>query len=320
MLNFLSAALPPPERAAAYRQALLRYFSYLTPDARAEVETDEPDHFSASLEEFAIGRLAGGIHRCNATHRLFLPPTEAHSLELYLLCSGGLTLCGREGTVDLRAGDMVLWRMGRECQAMSNGFELIGFGLPESLVLDRNLELAGAMGRRISGNSGLAASVAAFLRKMAESHRELTSEEGSALQEVALDAICLLGRSESIRGLPAAPAEEQEKLKRLKALAIRSLERADLTPAALAACSGISTRTVHRLFAASGTTFQDWLRERRLERCWVELSDRSRAGRSIADVAFSCGFNDLSTFNRAFRARFGMTPRAARQRRQAGTL
>jgi AraC family transcriptional activator of tynA and feaB len=320
MLHFLSAALPPPERAAAYRQALLRYFAYLGPDARAEVETDEPDHFSASLEEFAIGRLSGGIHRCNATHRLFLPPTGARTLELYLLCSGGLTLAGNEGAVDLTPGDMVLWRMGRECQATSRGFELIGFGLPESFVLDRDLELAGAIGRRIAGTSGLAASVAAFLRKMAESHRELTCEEGTALQDAALDTICLLSRSDSVRGLPAAPAEEAEKLKRLKGLAMRCLERADLTPAALAARCGISTRTVHRLFAASGTTFQDWLRERRLERCWVELSDRSRNGRSIADVAFGCGFNDLSTFNRAFRARFGVTPRVARRHRQTGTL
>jgi AraC family transcriptional activator of tynA and feaB len=30
---------------------------------------------------------------------------------------------------------------------------------------------------------------------------------------------------------------------------------------------------------------------------------------NISEIAYAWGFNDLSHFNRAFRARFGMTPR-----------
>ena len=33
----------------------------------------------------------------------------------------------------------------------------------------------------------------------------------------------------------------------------------------------------------------------------------------IADVAFLCGFSDLSYFNRSFRKRFGETPRGYRK-------
>jgi AraC-like DNA-binding protein len=314
MLNFLSTALPPAERAAAYRQVLRHHFSYLTPNARAEVETDQPDRFNASLEPFAIGQLRGSIHRCNSTHRLFLPRTGARSLALYLLCDGDITLRGSDGATELSPGDMTVWRMGMEWQATSSRFEMIGFGLPEHLVLHRDLELRSVIGRRISGSSGLGACVLAFLRKAVESHRELAPEEACALEKALIDAICMLGVSEGIRSSPAVAAEQEEKLARLRMLALRSLERADLTPVALAKQAGVSTRTLHRLFATSGMTFQDWLRERRLERCWAELSDPGRLGRSIAEVAFRCGFNDLSTFNRAFRARFGMTPRAARER------
>jgi AraC-like DNA-binding protein len=35
---------------------------------------------------------------------------------------------------------------------------------------------------------------------------------------------------------------------------------------------------------------------------------------AVSDVAFACGFNDLSYFNRCFRRRFGLTPTAARGR------
>lgn len=318
MLNFLSTALPPQQRAAAYRQALQHYFSYLTGDARAEVEANQPDRFSASLEPFAIGQVRGGIHHCNAKHRLFLPHTGIAGLEVILLCDGDLTLYDNSGTIELLPGDMIVCPRGTERQTASSRFEMIGFGIPEFLLLHRDSELRATIGRRIVGNSGLAACIGAFLRKAAESHRELTPEEGFALQKAVVDSICLLGAADGICGASAAPTDQEEKLERLKALASRSLECADLAPAMLAERTGISTRTLHRLFAASGTTFQDWLREQRLERCWAELNDHGRRGRSIADVAFGCGFNDLSTFNRAFRARFGMTPRAARESGRTG--
>ena len=52
------------------------------------------------------------------------------------------------------------------------------------------------------------------------------------------------------------------------------------------------------------------LNELRLRKA-AELLARSET-RRISDVAFDCGFNDLSYFNRCFRRRFGLTPTAAR--------
>jgi len=37
----------------------------------------------------------------------------------------------------------------------------------------------------------------------------------------------------------------------------------------------------------------------------------------VSDIAFECGFNDLSYFNRCFRRRFGLTPTAARGNHRA---
>ena len=37
----------------------------------------------------------------------------------------------------------------------------------------------------------------------------------------------------------------------------------------------------------------------------------------ILDIALDCGFGDVSNFNRAFRAEFGVTPRAYRLGRGA---
>ncbi|MBV9347498.1 MAG: helix-turn-helix domain-containing protein, partial [Pseudolabrys sp.] len=42
---------------------------------------------------------------------------------------------------------------------------------------------------------------------------------------------------------------------------------------------------------------------------------RARAQHSVSDIAYQCGFSDLSTFYRAFKRRYGMTPTDLRSRR-----
>jgi AraC-like DNA-binding protein len=43
------------------------------------------------------------------------------------------------------------------------------------------------------------------------------------------------------------------------------------------------------------------------------LTDTRYADRTISDIAFAVGFGDLSTFNREFRRRFGVTPSDVRR-------
>jgi AraC-like DNA-binding protein len=47
----------------------------------------------------------------------------------------------------------------------------------------------------------------------------------------------------------------------------------------------------------------------RLEACRRELGDPQQGHRSISDIAFGWGFNDAAHFSRAFRERFGLSPR-----------
>jgi AraC-like DNA-binding protein len=82
-----------------------------------------------------------------------------------------------------------------------------------------------------------------------------------------------------------------------------------LAPRHAADALGLSLRQLHRLFAQNGTTFGRFLRERRLDDCRKRLADPAEAARAISDIAFGAGFNELSHFSRAFKARFGESPR-----------
>ena len=71
---------------------------------------------------------------------------------------------------------------------------------------------------------------------------------------------------------------------------------------------GLSVRTLQRLFKKHQTTPSRWMLERRLEKIAGQLRAPAYGARSITDIALSGGFNDLGHFNRAFRARYGMSP------------
>ncbi|MGH7005718.1 MAG: helix-turn-helix domain-containing protein, partial [Alphaproteobacteria bacterium] len=86
-----------------------------------------------------------------------------------------------------------------------------------------------------------------------------------------------------------------------------------MSPATVARAFGLSTRSVHKLFEGSGASFGAWLLGERLEACASALSAAGREMR-IADIAFGAGFNDISHFNRSFKARFKATPRQWRFR------
>lgn len=86
----------------------------------------------------------------------------------------------------------------------------------------------------------------------------------------------------------------------------------ELTPARIAMAHDISLRRLHAIVSATGTTVNRWIWERRLQACHAALQSPLEADRSISDIAFEFGFNDAAHFSRAFRMRFGSSPREVR--------
>jgi AraC-like DNA-binding protein len=77
---------------------------------------------------------------------------------------------------------------------------------------------------------------------------------------------------------------------------------------------GLSAGHLHEIFRrATGATVGDYIRDQRLARCRRDLADRSLAHRSITSIAYRWGFSEASSFSRAFRAAFEMSPRDYRR-------
>jgi AraC family transcriptional activator of tynA and feaB len=146
---------------------------------------------------------------------------------------------------------------------------------------------------------------------------------GSSLEaELLADNLCNL-----VALLTARDASEQRaslervtELDRMLAFLRRHLSDPDLSPQALADHMQVSVRTVHNRFEQADITFRQWLLEQRLEACRRALIDSRCATMSVSQVAYATGFNDLSHFTKAFRARFGMPPGRYRRDQAAGQI
>jgi AraC-like DNA-binding protein len=152
-----------------------------------------------------------------------------------------------------------------------------------------------------------------YLRAFAAERQPLSAEAATIadrhmgeLLAAILDPAADVVREQRFGGIKAA------RLRALTHLIEQRLHDPGLSAARVGASFGLSERSVQHLFAESGTTFTDLVRQKRLQRARRRLEEP--VPNSIADIAYEVGFGDLSSFYRAFRRAFGCTPSDLRRR------
>jgi AraC-like DNA-binding protein len=132
-----------------------------------------------------------------------------------------------------------------------------------------------------------------------------------AVAEVLGENLCaLLGVvvGHHVGGLADAHPQRDLQLEALLAYIRCNCSDPDLSPSAAAAHLRVSVRTVHKLMERTERSFGEWLLDERLHRCVRMLQDPTQVRHKISDIAWTCGFNDLSHFNNVFRSRLDTTP------------
>jgi AraC-like DNA-binding protein len=89
----------------------------------------------------------------------------------------------------------------------------------------------------------------------------------------------------------------------------------NLSVNSLAAAFGVTSRHVHRVFAEFGTTPSHYILESRLSLAAARLCD-TKGVANITQIGLHSGFGDSTAFSRAFRRRYGLSPREYRRERQ----
>jgi acetamidase/formamidase/AraC-like DNA-binding protein len=167
---------------------------------------------------------------------------------------------------------------------------------------------------RVVAPGGLADVFSRMLDATARTLETLSDVEWAAVAQSLVDL--LLTFAHQLAG-PASDvgntATQAAILHRICQTIERQLDDPELAPARVAQAEGISERYLQKLFEGVGDNFTHYVRERRLQRAWADLSNPAEAHRSISEIAYRYGFGDSAHFSRTFRHRFGLPPREFRQ-------
>lgn len=181
---------------------------------------------------------------------------------------------------------------------------LPGVELPDGMEGDE--ALASPMGRLFVG----------YLRQMAEGLPGFSADQAPALREATIQLMRATLAPGLDHRMAARPPMEGVLRERARRMIRERLASATLTPERLCRELGISRSTLYRLFEPSGGVAAAIQAERLAEA--RRLLEDGRERRSIHRIAEAVGFYDPSVFSRAFRRRFGESPRALREAALAG--
>ena len=168
--------------------------------------------------------------------------------------------------------------------------------------------IAAFTARPIPRRQPIAALASEFLGLLAGRAEALDPSMGAKVAQQALDLVALAFATEGAPGTAKLSSARTTTLLRLKAIIEARLYDPALKPALAAAAAGISVRYANALLAHEGTSLERFIVLRRLQHSRQALEDPAQASRRVGDIAYSCGFSDLSHFTRRFKAQFGRSP------------
>lgn len=240
---------------------------------------------------------------------------RANGLLLHLQEAGSSLNSQLDRSSVLRVGDITFCDAGRpytvQCTAP---VQMIVIKIPYELLASRFASIDEFVTLQVDGTRGAGAILASFVRNAWVHCAELEKgdlDTGGAIVSAVLDLMALLRCSGSEdRLLPGSATLHQE----MRAYVQTRLADPSLSVSALAQAFGVTSRHVHRIFTEFGATPSNYILENRLNLAAARLRN-SKDTANIIDIAFDSGFSDCTAFSRAFRKRYGLSPRDYRRER-----
>jgi AraC-like DNA-binding protein len=232
---------------------------------------------------------------------------------LYMCLEGGARISHRERDIVLQAGETTLLSSSDPLRIERNDSRQIIVAVPRSVLLGSVTNTDAALMCRMDAATEPLRLLRNYIEAFTDNpglvqanYRRLIASQIQDLIAVTLGATRDAAEVANGRGIRAA------RMQAIKSDIARNFASDDLSATALAARHKISRRYVHALFEHEGTTLSRFVTAQRLAQVQRALSDPRQSHLTIGAIAFDAGFNDLSSFNHAFRRRLGMTPREFR--------
>jgi AraC-like DNA-binding protein len=269
--------------------------------------------FAAQFEARPLGELViferwlNDVAHERSAQRIRQDGFEHFVMQLNL--SGVLVVETADGAAAVRPGEIIILDTGRPYGNRCGNAHVLTFSVARYVVERAYLGGQDLHGRILGAERG--ALLADFMASLTRNARTLSADAVNGMVGIFSELLTITLRPDD----GTASAEARGKLKLAQELIEEGLSRHDLDPAVIAAKAGISRSRLYEMFKPHGGV-ASYIRRRRVHRFRALLSQR-RDMRSIAELAFACGFASESHASRTFREVFAMPPGQFR-RRQGG--
>ncbi len=242
--------------------------------------------------------------------RASIDVSRAHQ-RMFLLSvaeEGNYLVRRRRDEFTVKAGDLFLSDSTEFGECIHGGCSVIVFVFPEDLIKAHLPIVDDVLSLVVSGSRGVGAVASDMVRAIGRNLR-------FGLVPAAAEHLCagLLNVTAAAFSecLPATqPCAVTSGARRVQILRYvdAHLTEGDLTIANAALAFGLSDRYVRSLFEGNGETLSSYIQRRRLEGSARQLRDPLCGLRTVSTIAFDWGFNSLASYDRAFKARFDVSP------------
>ena len=309
MKTITTAGISAERRGRFWREAISDTFVELD----CKIERDA--RFSGSLRQSCIGPLSYTLVESDKQHVNRLAKRRAGDNE-YILVSIETTGHGilrqdcRE--VRLEVGSFAIYDTVRPYELHFDGcFSQTVVQIPRALIKERLGMTEHVTAVPLSANDPLVQLTRDYLLALGRfdgSEDALTVER---ITQQAVDLLALTLQSNLQLDLTASIPRATQ-LYRAKQFIELHLGESNFNLASLGARMALSTRYINELFSDEHTSFGRYLLMRRLHHCAADMRNPCMRNRTINELAFSRGFNNMSHFSATFRKRYGMSPREYR--------
>jgi AraC-like DNA-binding protein len=189
--------------------------------------------------------------------------------------------------------------------------------VPRHRIEGRMPRAAEVLAQRIDGSVGTGHLTSTLVTASQREAANLSASESLRISNSLLDLLSL--------SLEVSGSQEDRRplqiLRRIQNHIDANIADPGLSRDSIARSHGISTRYLSKIFEREGLSVARWIRLRRLELSRQRIEARGSGAATISEIAFACGFTDVSSFNRAFKRHFGATPSSLRRSRfEAGGI
>ena len=193
---------------------------------------------------------------------------------------------------------------------MSDTLDALWLRIPAALLLSHVAGMKDTVGRTIDVSRGIGVAATELMLVSSRTSDELSDRGARLVGQSILGFVGELVNSTHPGDLSHSTTYRRKILGRAMDFIEDHLGDEMLSPEAIAQGVGIGRRYLSQIFAAEGLSVMRWVQQRRLERCRAEIERCGLGTVPIHEIAYRVGFSNISSFNRAFKAHFGCSPRS----------